>query len=72
MVDYVGQNPPKLQRDDHWDICVPDELPYTVASLAFRYYLHTYFSVSNKHAAKPYCFLGIFHPTRPYSILHVY
>jgi hypothetical protein len=36
MVDYVGQHPPKLEKDDHWDMCIPDELPYTVASLPFR------------------------------------
>ena len=31
-----------------------------------------YSSLSNNCAAKPYSFLRIFHPTRPYSILHVY
>ena len=36
MVDLVGQHPPKLEKDDHWDVCIPDELPYTVASLPFR------------------------------------
>ena len=36
MVDFVGQHPPKLEKDDHWDVCIPDELPYTVASLPFR------------------------------------
>ena len=37
MVDFVGQHPPKLEKDDHWNVCIPDELPYTVASLPFRY-----------------------------------
>ena len=32
----------------------------------------TYSSLSNNCAAKPYSFLRIFHPTRPYSILQVY
>lgn len=36
MVDTVGQHPPKLERDIYWDIGIPDELPYTVASLPFR------------------------------------
>lgn len=36
MVDLVGQHPPKVQKDMHWDVCVPEELPYTVASLPFR------------------------------------
>ena len=35
-------------------------------------YVLTYPSLSNKLAAKPYCFLRIFIPTRSYSILHVY
>ena len=32
----VGQNPPEVGRDPHWDIGIPEELPYTVASLPFR------------------------------------
>ena len=32
----------------------------------------TYSSLPNNCAAKPYSFLRIFFPTRPYSILHVY
>lgn len=36
MVDDVGQHPPRLEKDIHWDIGVPEELPYTVASLPFR------------------------------------
>ncbi len=36
MVDLVGQAPPKVEKDQHWDMCIPDELPYTVASLQFR------------------------------------
>ena len=32
----VGQNPPLAERDPHWFIGVPDELPYTVASLPYR------------------------------------
>ena len=35
-MDECGQHPPKLERDLHWDIGIPDELPYTVASLPFR------------------------------------
>ena len=36
MVDVVGQHPPKMEKDPHWDVCIPEELPYTVASLPFR------------------------------------
>ncbi len=36
MVDEVGQHPPHPERDPHWDIGIPEELPYTVASLPFR------------------------------------
>ena len=32
----VGQNPPLAEKDPHWFIGVPDELPYTVASLPYR------------------------------------
>ena len=32
----VGQHPPEVGRDPHWDIGIPEELPYTVASLPFR------------------------------------
>jgi len=32
----VGQYPPQPERDPHWDVGVPSELPYTVASLPFR------------------------------------
>ena len=32
----VGQNPPLSEKDPHWYIGVPDELPYTVASLPYR------------------------------------
>jgi len=35
-VDTVGQNPPVAEKDPHWFIGVPDELPYTVASLPYR------------------------------------
>ena len=36
MIDEVGQFPPQPVRDVHWDIGIPSELPYTVASLPFR------------------------------------
>jgi hypothetical protein len=36
MIDDVGQFPPKATRDIHWGLPIPDELPYTVASLPFR------------------------------------
>ena len=36
MVDVVGQHPPKMEKDPHWDVSIPEELPYTVASLPFR------------------------------------
>lgn len=36
MIDEVGQFPPQPVRDIHWDIGIPTELPYTVASLPFR------------------------------------
>lgn len=36
MIDEVGQFPPQPTRDIHWDIGIPTELPYTVASLPFR------------------------------------
>ena len=32
----VGQHPPEVGKDPHWDIGVPEELPYTVAALPFR------------------------------------
>ena len=32
----VGQNPPEVGKDPHWDIGIPEELPYTVAALPFR------------------------------------
>ena len=32
----VGQHPPEVGKDPHWDIGIPEELPYTVASLPFR------------------------------------
>ena len=32
----VGQYPPQPEKDPHWDVGVPSELPYTVASLPFR------------------------------------
>lgn len=36
MIDEVGQYPPQPVRDISWDIGIPTELPYTVASLPFR------------------------------------
>ena len=36
MIDEVGQFPPHPVKDIHWDIGIPSELPYTVASLPFR------------------------------------
>lgn len=36
MIDDVGQFPPKPVRDVYWEVRVPDEMPYTVASLPFR------------------------------------
>ena len=36
MIDEVGQFPPQPVRDASWDIGIPTELPYTVASLPFR------------------------------------
>ena len=32
----MGQHPPKMEKDPHWEVCIPEELPYTVASLPFR------------------------------------
>ena len=26
MVDVVGQHPPKLEKDPHWDIIIPEEV----------------------------------------------
>ena len=36
LIIQVGQNPPEVGKDPHWDIGVPEELPYTVAALPFR------------------------------------
>ncbi len=36
MVDEVGQYPPQPEKDPHWEVGVPSELPYTLASLPFR------------------------------------
>jgi hypothetical protein len=36
MYIQVGQYPPHPEKDPHWDVGVPSELPYTVASLPFR------------------------------------
>ena len=36
FVDEVGQNPPEVGKDPHWNIGIPKELPHTIASLPFR------------------------------------
>ncbi len=36
MVDELGQFPPPAERDAHWEVVVPEELPYTVAAAPFR------------------------------------
>ena len=36
LIFKVGQNPPEVGRDPHWEVGIPEELPYTVASLPFR------------------------------------
>ncbi|XP_040566717.1 bestrophin-4 [Lepeophtheirus salmonis] len=36
MVDEIGRNPPDVEKDPYWDVGIPPELPYTVASLDVR------------------------------------
>ena len=36
MVDELGQYPPPPEKDIHWDMVVPAELPYTIAAAPFR------------------------------------
>ena len=36
FLSKVGQHPPEVGKDPHWDIGIPEELPYTVAALPFR------------------------------------
>jgi hypothetical protein len=36
MVDELGQYPPPPEKDKHWEMVVPAELPYTIASAPFR------------------------------------
>ena len=36
MVDELGQYPPPPEKDIHWEMVVPEELPYTIAAAPFR------------------------------------
>ena len=36
MVDELGHYPPPPEKDIHWDMVVPAELPYTIAAAPFR------------------------------------
>ena len=36
MVDDLGQYSPPPEKDLHWEVGVPAELPYTIAAAPFR------------------------------------
>ena len=36
IIEDVGQYPPSPAKDIHWDMGIPEELPYTIASWTFR------------------------------------
>lgn len=36
IIDEIGQYPPGPTKDIFWEVGIPEELPYTIASLPFR------------------------------------